>query len=379
MRAWVDPGNNLVMADVDGNIGYLLRGQLPLRGEANGWLPVPGWTGEHEWHGQIPFEEMPRSHNPAAGYIVTANNRIVGDDYPYYLALDYAPPYRADRIIGHLQALTQATVADMAAIHADKFSTPSRIFVGLLDRLTPRDAASAEAKRRLQAWDGTMGPESSAAALYAVWREQTIGLLLQAPALLPLTTIPAGEKPPGQPVVLSPRVRGSLLALMQDDDTTALPAGETWPTLLAEALTRATRWLTEKLGPDMDTWQWCRIHRTAPKHVLAGTFQDLAELLNPPSVGVGGDGDTPQVGGYLGIEGNNYAVTGTSVTRYVFDLADWDRSAWVVPLGASGHPGSPHYADQVAAWGQQRLFPMAYSTEAVDRAANTRQRLQPIG
>ena len=98
MRQWVDPCNNFVIADVHGNIGYLSRGRIPVRSVANAWLPVPGWTGEHEWQGDIPFEELPVSVNPEQGYIVTANNKPVGDDYPYYISVDFTPGFRAQRV-----------------------------------------------------------------------------------------------------------------------------------------------------------------------------------------------------------------------------------------------------------------------------------------
>ena len=94
MRGWVDPCNNFLMADVHGNIGYMSRGEIPIRSQANALLPVPGWTGEYEWQGSIPFEELPRSMNPEPGYFATCNNRPVGEDYPYYISLDFAPGYR---------------------------------------------------------------------------------------------------------------------------------------------------------------------------------------------------------------------------------------------------------------------------------------------
>ncbi|MCH2573072.1 MAG: penicillin acylase family protein, partial [Planctomycetes bacterium] len=113
MRKWVDPCNNYMFADSQGNIGYLNRGTVPLRSSQNAWLPVPGWTCENDWKEVIPFEELPRSINPSNGYIVTANNKIVGGEYPYYLALDYAPEYRAKRILERIKNLTSATVEDM--------------------------------------------------------------------------------------------------------------------------------------------------------------------------------------------------------------------------------------------------------------------------
>ncbi|HET8625926.1 MAG TPA: penicillin acylase family protein, partial [Thermomicrobiales bacterium] len=378
MRPWVDPCNNLVMADVDGAIGYLTRGQIPLRDQANAWLPVPGWDGEHEWRGQIPFEELPRARDPETGFIVTANNRIVGDDYPNYIALDYAPPYRAERIIARLRAIERARVEDMAAVHADKVSLPSRAFVARLRDIAPADRRVAEAKARLLDWDGTMAPDSVAATLYAAWREETVAAILSGPALRPLT---ATKEPLFvlQAMPITARVRASLLALMEADDTTLLPSGETWASLLAAALARAVAWLSERLGPDMANWRWGRLHRTGQQHTLAATFPELAARLNPPTVGVGGDGDTPQAGGFAGAEGHGYTVMGTSVMRYIFDLADWDNSRWVVPLGSSGHPGSPHFAGQLAAWSEQRLYPMPYSRAAVDADAASRQRLEPGG
>ena len=99
MRDWVDPCNNYVFVDVYGDIRYLNRGKVPIRSMDNAWLPVPGWDGDHEWSGYIPFDQLARSTNPENGFIVTANNRIVNEDYPHYIALEYAPEYRARRII----------------------------------------------------------------------------------------------------------------------------------------------------------------------------------------------------------------------------------------------------------------------------------------
>jgi penicillin amidase len=378
MRDWVDPANNFLMADTNGTIGYLTRGEIPLRSQANFWLPVPGWTGEHEWQGRIPHADLPRMMNPETGFFVTANNRIVGDDYPYLICLDFAPPHRADRITDRLRNMTGATITEMEAIHAEKRSIPSRTMVAMLDRVVPQDERAAEAKALMQAWDGTMGPESVPAAICAVWRECAIGILMEGPYLAPLVRSPRREDVL-ELLPFAARLRATTLALMHAGDTALLPEGATWESVLSDALIRAVAWLTERCGPEMAMWQWGRIHRTAPQHTLAATFPELKELLNPPTVGVGGDSDTPQVGGYGGLGTGDFTITGLSVNRYCFDLADWDKSGWVVPLGASGHPGSPHYADQRIAWSEQRLLPMRYSWAAVTADAAETQRLEPAG
>jgi len=378
MRAWVDPVNNFLMADRAGTVGYLMRGRVPLRSRANGWLPVPGWTGEHEWGGDIPFAELPRARDPQIGYFVTANNRIVTDDYPHYVSLDWAPPHRARRITARLEALRGATAADMAAIHAERVSLPSRAFTDRLAALVTTDARVAEARRVLQAWDGTMAPDLVAPTLYAVWREQTTAVLVERTALRALRTVPpTGEPLPLRALSLGTRLRTPVTAHLAADDTTLLPPGTGWNELLGEALARAVAWLTARLGPELAGWTWGSLHRTAPKHTLSGTFPELAALLDPPAVGAGGDGDTPQAAAYAGLEGVGFALTNTSVARYCFDLADWDNSGWIVPLGASGHPGSAHYADQVAAWRDVRLVPMTYSWGRIVVEAETTQRLLP--
>lgn len=378
MRDWVDPCNNLVMGDVHGNIGYLMRGKVPVRTRVNGWLPVPGWTGRHEWEGYIPFEEQPRSRNPDTGYIVTANNRIVGDDYPHYIATDWAPGNRAARVRERLGAISNATVDDMKSVHADRVSLPGRSFVAMLDQLGQLEPREFEAAKLLREWNGSMDPDSVAASIYSAWREQTVSLVLNDGPLSPLVHDANAWAPtPMNTRSLSTRLRPALVALMDANDTSVLPSGETWPSMLKRSLSMALDWLTEQLGPDMSQWQWQRLHRTGPKHSLSPSFPELAEMLDPPTFAVGGDGDTPQAGGFGGFGAGDFRLSSSSVARYVFDLSDWERSGWVVPLGSSGHPGSEHFADQGEAWSHQELFPMRYDWSAIEQHAETHQKLEP--
>jgi penicillin amidase len=373
MRDWVDPCNNLTMADVHGTIGYLHRGRVPVRSRANGWLPVPGWTGEHEWQGDVPFEELPRSRNPRTGFVATANNRIVGPEYPHFLSNDYAPPHRALRLVERLSALDGATIDDMASVHADRVSLPSRRFLEVLARVEPRDTRSAAARERLLGWDGVMDKQLVAPALYHVTRDQLTRLVTRRGRLAGLQANPFR----GEPNVLSVETRlwAAVLNQMAEDDTALLEDGDRWTDLLAEALQNATTWLAGELGENMDEWRWQRLHLTRPVHPLAGVFAEQAALLNPPSVSLGGDADTVQAAGAF--PGQSTAINGTSVARYAFDLGDWDNSQWVVPLGASGHPGSPHFADQAQDWSEVRMNPMRYSWERVAAEAETTQRLVP--
>jgi len=163
--------------------------------------------------------------------------------------------------------------------------------------------------------------------------------------------------------------------MMQADDCALLPPGDHWLSLLSTALDRTVAWLRQALGDDLHTWQWARLHCTGSRHPLAAVFPELAEWLNPPVVSTGGDGDTVQAASISTATG--YTVGSTSVARFVFDLSDWQRSAWVVPLGASGHPGSPHYADQATTWAAVQLYPMLYDWAQINAEAETQQRLEP--
>ncbi len=355
MRDWVDPCNSVVMADRDGTLGYLHRGRVPVRDPANGWGPVPGWMGAHAWHGDVPFDELPRMSDPNPGYIATANNRVVGAGYPHYLGMDYAAPNRAQRLLERLAALDRATAEDMAAIHADRMSLAARAIVDAMRRADPAaGSAAARARDLLLAWDGTMAPDSAAAAICAAVREELTVMALQREPLKAVVVDPFPEDP--DPTPAHRRIRGAIgLVLRNLDDAT-----------IGQALARAAA----ALG-DPDTWRWDRVHTTRVVHPLSGLFPDAD--LDPPWVGVGGDADCVQAAS----DDIGLGVDHTAVARYVFDVADWDRSGWVVPFGASGDPASAHYADQTQAWRDVRLIPMTFSWPLIEQQAESRQALEP--
>ena len=373
MREWTDPCNNFLFADVHGEIGYLNRGKLPVRSMANAWLPVPGWTGEHEWEGFVPFEELPRLRNPETGYIVTANNRIVDEDYPHYIGLHFAPEYRARRIYDRLKGLSKATVQDMAAIHAEKVSIPGRNYARLLSQVPPLDEVSAWATERLAGWDGTMDRDSLAPSIYSAFRIALDRMIL-GHLLGPLADQALRDQSRGAAGHLS-QLRSLFATLAKENDTSMRPPATDWQSLMARALEEGVAYLRNRLGDDMDSWVWGKVHFTKPEHTLSASFPDVAPLLDPPSVPMGGDGDTPQAGGYS--PAAPFTMTGMSVARYVFDAGDWNNSAWIISLGASGHPGSPHYADQMPIWGEVELIPMLYDWDRIAAGAESCQELKP--
>ena len=372
MRHWVDPVNNFLFADVHGNIGYLTRGQIPMRSRANAWLPVPGWTGEHEWQGSIPFNEMPRSHNPEAGYVVTANQKVVGDDYPHFIALDHAPEFRAKRISIRLQALDNATVDDMGSIHAERVSIPAQHYLRRLAGLESDDSLSKMALDILGKWDAATDPDSVAATIYSAFRLHLDRRILRH-LFGPLADDALTETNRGGPAHAA-RMRAHFFHLMDQDDVSILPPNSGgWDSMLKTALADAVKELASELGQDMDGWQWGTVHRTSPRHPLSDVFPQASDLLDPPSVPMGGDGDTPQSASYSPAQ--PYLISSTSVLRYIYDLDNWQNSRWIVPLGASGHPGSPHFADQAETWSKVDSIPMLYDWQQIAAEAESRQTL----
>ena len=374
MRNWVDPCNNFLLADTHGTSGYLCRGRIPIRSMANAWLPVPGWTGEHEWQGEIPFDEMPRSLNPDAGYVATANNRPMGDDYPYYIAIDFTPEFRAKLVTEGLLSLDRPQASDMSKVHSQRVSVPALTYIELLRRVEPLDEMSARAKEKLLPWPGSMDAERVEPTIYSACRDALFKEILQhnlGPELTQAAWNPA-DRGLGS---LGNRLKAQLVAMISQDDTSLLPPGEVWPSMLARALSKGVAHLRERLGDDMEEWRWERMHQARPRHNLSPAYPELSGLLDPPAIPASGDGDTPLAGSYS--PGDPATITSLSVARYAYDLADWDSSLWVVPLGSSGHPGSKHYHDQSETWRQVRMVPMLYSWDRIIAESEAQQRLEP--
>jgi penicillin G amidase len=348
MRSWNEPANNLLAADVDGTIGYLTRGRLPVRTRPEAaWMPVPGDDPSYAWRSWVAFEQLPRALNPEAGFLFSANNRIRADGGGPYVGLDVAAPWRASRIADTLSRLTAATLADMEALHRDVLSVPGRRIARLLQDWAP-----------LAGWDGSMTADSTAAAAYSVLRRELGLLLLERSGLADHLEHPWNRLLPGvKPEAAMWRVASEHLLTGER----SLLGGWSWDHALAEAVARAQRaWHGEA---------WGELHATNQRHPLR------RPELDPPSVPYGGDMDTVQASGYLPTEG--LATFTGSVARYAFDLADWDRSGWVVPLGAHGEPGGLHFSDQQEAWRSGSLVPALYSRAAVQAAAEQQISLAP--
>ncbi|MCY3764192.1 MAG: penicillin acylase family protein [Gemmatimonadetes bacterium] len=371
---WTDRVNNYAVVDVHGGFGYLHEGKIPIRTEANGWRAVPGWTGKYEWKGYIPHDDLPRAIRPRTGYAVTCNQRVAGHDYPYYVGLYFSPEYRAKRLQSDILDLEPgtATVEDMACMHADRTSIPARIFTRALLKVKAPDAESGQALALLREWDYRMDRDLPQPTIYSQARLCATRIL--AEHLLDDMAAPVLEGASGAEAHVRLIVLEMILGLERGDGS-MLPDGRSWEDLLAESLQQAVGDLRERLGDEMSKWRWGRVHHTRPMHPLSQVFPECARLLDPPCLPTHGDGDVPLAGGYD--ESEPFVATGMSVNRYIHDPSDWSNSLWIVPLGASGHPGSPHYSDQAQLWANVGYIPQLWDWETIASEAETRQVLEP--
>lgn len=346
VRGWGLIDHNLVAADRAGRIGHRVRATLPRRGRLNGWLPVPGWTGAHDWQGMVPFEDMPAAIDPAEGRIITANNRVVPDDGPYHFCTDATPPWRAKRIAALLDALPVLSARTMAPIMMDCESGAAPVFRAHLAAHPAASPDTAQLAARLAGWDGKMQADRVEPTLYARFRLALAVQVTRAAGLMAPQGIASGLVAPGDMLT---QIWWILPGLLRAGNA-ALLRGESWASLTEAALREVL-----DQGPPLP---WGQAHRAQLRHPLSAAFPEAAARLDPPCAQIGGDNDCVCATGIVPAKG--LATGYAALARYVFDLADWGNCGWTVISGSGSAPDDPHRSDQNAAWAEGALAPMLY-------------------
>lgn len=368
------PAQNLVYADVEGNIGYQTPGSLPIRGAGDGSMPQPGWDPDYDWRGYIPFEELPTAYNPESGYIVTANNAIVGDDYPYFLTDDWDYGWRAARItdlIERTAAAKKLTADDMSAIQADQEFWMGRRLSALSSSITVEREGARDALALLQHWDAQNTPESAAAAYANVLWDELVQNMFSRRA----------DGPQGG--------SQSRLFLVVDrllDDpssawwTNAELGIEGQDEMLSRSAEDAYTRLVALQGENTMQWNWGRLHALRLTHGTFGTsgIAPIEGLFNRGAVPVGGGASVVDATGWVLGSGSFETVTVPSL-RMTVDLADLDASRWNNLTGTSGHAFHPNYTDQTEAWQQRRQTPWLFSLDRIAESAPHTLVLTPAG
>ncbi|MEV7504500.1 penicillin acylase family protein [Streptomyces sp. NPDC093018] len=409
------PSQNLIYADTRNNIGYTLPGKIPTRSAADdGSVPAPGWDSKYRWTGYIQQDELPYEYNPKRGYIVTANQAVVDKDkYPYTLTTDWGYGTRSQRITDLIESKIKGggkiSTDDMRQMQLDDSSEIAKLMVPKLLKINLSDKNVRDAQKLLEGWDYTQDSDSAAAAYFnAVWRN--------------VLKLAFGNKLPKEL-----RVKGQCLWVDKidstgpvDDDNTKVrecgmraadqaqpdggdrwfevvrnlmnkPDSDWWTTpkqgtrpaaknmdqLFARAMIDARWELTAKLGKDIDTWNWGRLHRLFLKNQTLGTDgpKVLQYLLNRGPWKLNGGEAAVDATGWNAAGG--YNVVWVPSMRMVVNLADLDKSKWINLTGASGHAFSAHYTDQTDKWAKGELLPWSYSSKAVDKSTSDTLVLKP--
>lgn len=373
------PAQNLVYADVDGHIGYQAPGRIPVRKGGTGEWPMPGWSSSYGWVAWVPFEKLPSVYDPPEGFIVTANNAVAGKSYPYRLADHYSYGYRARQITDRLRSGEKQSVESMASVQLDTRNGFAPELVPYLQRVEGVDAFTREGLATLKNWDFSQGADSAPAAYFnAVWDN-----------LLEMTfddELPADARPSG-----GDRWFEVVRRLLSDpdnawwDDVRTKDVRETRDAILKAALREARVDLTHELAKDPSRWRWGRLHQLSLENQTFGQsgIGPLEALFNRGPYEVGGSSDAVLATGWNasadapGDSWPPFAVTGLPSMRMVVDLANFDRSRWVNLTGASGHPWSDHYDDQIPLWLAGKTTAWPFSPGAVEKATPRRLVLRP--
>lgn len=378
LRRFVTPQQNIVYADREGNIGFVAPGLVPIRRPDNdlkGLAPAPGWDARYDWTGFIPFDQLPRSYNPPQGVVVTANNKIVPNSYPYFITADWAEPYRARRIEQLLKERNVHSVESFRQVQGDTLSTMATDILPLMLSVPPkRNARNAElqsAHAMLSTWDGNMVSNRPEPLIFQGWYRELTRLVLAdelGEAFEPLWRF--------RPILM----KNILLnhegqARWCANQATANVTG--CADLVAEALDRALEDLKARFGSDMARWRWGEAHAARAPHRPFSNIPVLRRLFEV-SVPTPGDAFTVNAGrNDLGNETDPFGNRHAASLRAIYDLADLNRSQFMHSTGQSGHVLSPHYRDFAAPWAAVEYIFMSMRPADFEAGALGRLRLTP--
>jgi penicillin amidase len=351
------PAQNMVYADVDGNIGYQAPGRIPIRGKGDGTYPAPGWDSAYDWTGYLPFDELPNAFNPAKGYVVTANNAVIGPQYQPFLTDDWSYGYRSQRIADLITAGGKVSVADVQKMQFDNRNNVAPLVVPALLAVPGLTGTAAKAQQLLRGWDFQQGAGSAPAAYFnAVWKQMLARTFDE---------LPADYKPTG-----GDRWFEVVRQLLKDPssawwDNRSTPAVEHESDILTASMTAAVGDLP---GGDPSSWKWGDVHTLTLQNGSFGTsgIAPLEWLFNSDARSTSGGPDTVNATGW-DATADGFTVNHVPSMRMIVDLSNLDGSRWVSLSGVSGHAFAPHYLDQFDLWRTGQTLPMPWSKATIQK------------
>ncbi|UCD37470.1 MAG: penicillin acylase family protein [Fidelibacterota bacterium] len=379
------PGQNMIYADRAGNIGWRPFLRVPIRKGASSLRVLPGASGEYDWEGYVPFEEMPYLYNPPQGHVATANHQSITEDFPYYVTHYWVHPYRIRRIVEMLEAQDEHSMETLMAIQNDVLSVRARDLLPVLLAANEQPAGDEDnlqsmndALEILRQWDYVMDAESPAATIFANWVKHL------TEAIYKDEMDQAGDKV-YEHFLSAGFVAKSLAHLLTREDSPwfdDVRSGdvETREDIIRRALETTVGDLTEGLGPKASKWTWGRLHTLTHSHILVGDGAVVKFLnwwlgLNVGPFPMSGSGYTVSAVDYSSSE--PFISRSGPSQRSIIDLSNLDNSRMVLPTGQSGHPFDRHYNDQAEPFNAGEYRRVDFSREAVEHNAYSTLILQP--
>ncbi len=373
------PHLNFVYADTQGNTGLAVSGRVPVRSKGNGQLPVIGWTGEYDWVDEIPFEEMPYLLNPESGLIVSANNKIIGDDYPHFLGNSFANGYRARRILEMLTSSDSISMDECARIQMDQLSIPGRELVaGLIRGLRTARPKAKKVIDILMKWDGILDAHSAGGAAYQVLVYTMIRKLVEPQLGKELTDryMGSGEHPVLVPTneCLGHALPG-FLQIIQNRDSKWLTNEKEIIDLVDASLVDTCKWLETHLGFETSDWEWGRLHQLTFHHSLSSR-KPLGAVFNVGPIPVGGDTDTVFQAAYIP-SAPFHPTAWSPAHRMMIDTGNWNKTRIITAPGQSGVLGSRHYDDLLSSWLKGNSVNLYWDESEIRRRSSGLLKLEP--
>lgn len=367
LDSWDAPSQNFIFADVDGNIGYQMPGLIPIRAAGDGMMPVPGWTDDYAWTDYIPYDELPHAYNPAQGYIATANNRVIGPEYPHFLGNEWDAGYRAQRIGQMIEAKDKLDIADIEAIHGDDANLVMGELIPHLRDLRLDRPEVAKARDMLLTWDLQQDMDSPEAAFAeAFWY------------FLPSATLAdeVADKLTRDPVFFRELVKNPSAHWWNNVYT---PAVETRNDVFVQALNQAYDLMVTRQGSDLSKWRWGALHTATFENQTLGKsgIGMIERLFNRGPFETAGGGDIINATAWSTDESTLFQVQSLPSMRMIVDLSDLNRSLSTNTTGQSGHPYHKHYADQIDQWRTIGYAPMYWDRVQLEKASEGTLTLLP--
>ncbi len=356
------PPENMVWADKNGNIGWQAVGLTPQRFGYDGMLPVPG-DGRFEWKDFLPIKSLPHIYNPTAGYFASANQNNVPLNYPDHIGFIWTPPFRFQRINEVIQSSGNMTIRDNINLQLDELSIPARMLVPLLKELKSDKKQVKQAIEQLLAWDYILNRGSISAAIYATW--ETV-MRKDLPELL---------LPEAQNISSTFSMTQMVQWLNTPDCCFGMNPIKARDLFLLESIENAVHILNEKLGSDMQKWQYGqeRFHHCTLNHILSNPVNPaMQERLNIGPVPRGGNSFT------LNNTSNVDNQRSGATFRIIVDTGNWDNSVGMNSPGQSGDPDNKHYDDLFKMWADGEYFPVYYSRDKIETAAESKTVLKSV-